>query len=367
MRDYIQKHITPALDAARDNIKSLVVDTAASETFGGSIVPGATNKREALKNCVVFGKVHVYGSGTMVDCAVMSGCTVYVGDGATVTNCQFDTMHPVEHNVIRIGKNVHMNKVMTCFDVDIGDGSTIVESCFGDPGQSESVTPHIKLGDNSLVTRTVISIRQPDQEDKRRRECFFGDRAVIIGGKLSASSQGIHIGDDFLYSDYEQALALCLGGTVSVASNQLPSPTENASQFHRDLQRDQICSVFYAPFTAGDRFYLGVSTRFFPGDPERGTGGVVLGDDVYIVPGESTVAVREHRNTPFAAISADSMKMGNGSTLVLDVPAPYETQQLRELDIKEGATLFFRNNDANPQDRFAGTAICVNKNQVIEL
>ena len=368
MRDYIQKHIQPALDKARAAINELTDRLAAEETFGGSIVPGTTNKREALKNCLVFGEVQVEGSGTMADCLVMSGSTVYIGDGSTVTNSLFsiDSTSKTKISCVRIGKHVKINKVFVNISMDIGDNSCIVEAAFGDDHDSNENQTLISLGANTLISIAAIRLVQP-VGTTFSSEMQLGDGAVILNGKLTSNVDSISVGNDALFCEYDYAMGFCLGEQIKTAT-EMASPVSDLTRFKRDLLENRIAhTIFHVPVKAGDGLYLGIGTRFLSPDNDKAPG-AELGNNVFILPAESLYNVDDMRGTStFCSVCAEHMVMEDNSTLILDIPSGYESQQLKDLCIKEGATLFFRNNEDIPSERFTGSRISINKNKVIEL
>lgn len=363
MRDYIKKHIIPSLEDVRQRIRERVAQLEEEETFTGSIVPGSVTNRQALKNCMVFGEAHVDESAKMVNCVIAAGATVYVGANSTVTDTMFGTLTN-EPCIVHIGSNVSMNKSMTIFSLDIGDGSVVTDSSFGDPGQHDGKSPQVSIGKNALLTNTIINLRV-DYDDNSVIRFSLGDGAVVLKSRLHAMKD-VQIGSDFLCCDYDKALPLCLGGTVSTAA-EAASPTENTTQFYRDIQQGMSTNLFYTQAQVGDNFYLGISTRFLNNEAENAPG-LIFGNDVYVLPGDYDEYARDRSGSqPVCTICAETLRMDDGSTLVLEVPGQYENQRLKKLHVKAGATLFYRANEDSPQYHFSGNAITVNKNAVIEL
>ena len=366
MRNYIQTHIQPALDKARADIQALVDRLTKEETFNGSIVPGYTNKREALKNCVVFGEVQIEGSGTMANCLVLSGCTVHVGDGTMVTNSMFGTRSDTDTNSVHIGEHVMMNKVYTNIGLTVGDNSCIIETAFGNESTGAGPLQSIELGKNTVLIRTEVFINQQCGSVDSCM-CKLGDGAIVVDGKLTTYSKNIDIGSSFLFCEYDRALDLCLGGSM-IPTTEVSSPVDDLSRFRRDIQEGhRPHAIFYVPVKAGDGFYLGAGTRFATNDDVK-SAGLTFGDNVFVLPGDSVWSQDDTRGycTP-CSICVYSLIIENNGTLVLDAPAGYESPQLKEIRIKEGSSLFLRSSDGSPSDRFTGACISINKNKVIEL
>ena len=364
MRDYVYKYLTERIEEIKGRLRREMEQLYEAEPLQGSTIAGSVNFRFNIRNSFVFGTVVMEGSGKMVNCHVLGNVTVHVADGAIVADTVFAPSDGKATEVF-IGKNALVYKSVFSAKTTIGEDSIIIHGITGDPTTNDFVFDTVNIGKGSFLCKVQLRARTRGAGVHKEHTISFGDNTIIQDYMLVTEDSDLEAGNKFCCYQYIDALKKGLQGIAISIPTESESPIANLDNYVRDQRESLTMFSFGGPSKFGDGCYLGVSFRTTIPNEIQKPGGIIAGDNVYIVPGSVDVRQEARQRAFETSLSCDTLRMRDNSTLVLDVPGSYEHRFFDEICIDENASLFL--DGYSDLGHYAGTTIQVTKNNVIRL
>ena len=346
MRSYIQKNLQSKIRAGTQKLHAQFREKYDAAMLKASSVGGSLNNRDNARNCFIFGDVELQGSGKLLNCFVMPGVTLRIGDNAIVTDCMFMSPTPNQQVTVVIGKNAAVTNTLFCADSIIGAGAIIIDSVLGYAVDTPIEPMSIRLGDETILYHSVIKREVlGGQAPNAGIEFRCGSRSLLWKTYLRVGNNSVCFGDDCCLAQYIPALKQCLSDFTLVIAPDGQTPVKSVDDFNSSHSRPIPATCFTMAASFGDRCYIGVPVVFQERKRGRAENRFIAGDDVNIVPGTITYRDRNaYSDKLLAIINTDIVHLRESSTLSVAVPLTSDRVSLHEVQVDAGSVLVLDDN-----------------------